>query len=208
MDAMENTPLPAAADAAINLSDDARRYFLKLIDGQGGGVAGIRMRAMNPGTANADCQLEFCDTDDLSGDELSLDCDGFTMFIEAASIEALTDAEIDYSESRSGGQLTIRAPRLKPQAPTDEAPLEQRLQWLLDTEINPQLASHGGRVALVGIDDGVAILRFGGGCHGCGMVDVTLKNGIEKTLREKLPEITGVRDATDHDSGEKPYYAR
>ena len=74
-------------------------------------------------------------------------------------------------------------------------------------EINPQIASHGGRVSLEEIaGDGIVVLRFGGGCHGCGMADVTLKQGIEKTLRSRLPEITEVRDATDHASGHNPYY--
>ena len=80
---------------------------------------------------------------------------------------------------------------------------------MLENEINPQLASHGGRVALEELTaDGAVVLRFGGGCHGCGMVDVTLKQGIETTLKTRLPEISAVRDATDHDSGARPYYQR
>src|SRR3546814_17315853 len=79
---------------------------------------------------------------------------------------------------------------------------------LFRSEINPQLAQHRGNVALEEVTaDGVVVLRFGGGCHGCGMVDVTLKQGIEKTLREKVPGVTAVRDATDHDTGEAPYIA-
>jgi Fe/S biogenesis protein NfuA len=80
---------------------------------------------------------------------------------------------------------------------------------VLEAEINPKLASHGGRVSLLEIDAGGAVLlQFGGGCHGCGMVDVTLKQGVEKTLRERVPEITAVRDATDHADGKKPYYSK
>jgi Fe/S biogenesis protein NfuA len=83
------------------------------------------------------------------------------------------------------------------------------VRYVLDAEINPQLASHGGRVTLLEIDaQGAVLLQFGGGCHGCGMVDVTLKQGVEKTLRERVPEITAVRDATDHAVGEKPYYSK
>jgi len=83
------------------------------------------------------------------------------------------------------------------------------VRWLLESEINPQLASHKGQVSLEEItSDGVVRLRFGGGCHGCGMADVTLKQGIEKTLMARIPEITAVRDATDHSTGEAPYIAR
>jgi len=80
---------------------------------------------------------------------------------------------------------------------------------LIDSEINPQLAAHKGHVRLEEVTaEGVVLLRFGGGCQGCGMADVTLKQGIEKTLMAKVPGITAVRDATDHDSGEAPYIAR
>ena len=81
------------------------------------------------------------------------------------------------------------------------------MNFILYDEINPQLASHGGNVHLQKItDDKFAILQFGGGCQGCGMVDVTLKEGIEKTLTEKVPELKGVRDITDHSNNENAYY--
>ncbi len=85
----------------------------------------------------------------------------------------------------------------------------ERVRYVLDAEINPRLASHGGRVTLLEVDaEGVVLLKFGGGCHGCGMVDVTLKQGVEKTLRERVPEVTAVRDATDHTGGKQPYYSK
>jgi len=120
----------------------------------------------------------------------------------------LDAAEIDYDTSPTGGQLTIRAPRIKGEVPGEGASLAERVRYVIETEINPRVASHGGRVSLEEITaDGVVLLRFGGGCHGCGMADVTLKHGVEKTLRERVPEITAVRDATDHSSGENPYFA-
>jgi Fe/S biogenesis protein NfuA len=85
----------------------------------------------------------------------------------------------------------------------------ERVRWVVDNEINPQLASHKGRVAVEEVGgDGVVWLRFGGGCHGCGMADVTLKQGIEKTLMARVPGVTAVRDATDHGTGEAPYIPR
>ena len=77
---------------------------------------------------------------------------------------------------------------------------------MLETKLNPGIASHGGRVSLVTIDDGIAVLQFGGGCQGCGMINVTLKDGVEKTLLEDVPELKGVRDVTDHTAGSNPYY--
>lgn len=195
--------------AMINLSEGAQAYFLRLLQSQGGDAVGIRLSAVSPGTPRADARLEFCDHGDLIGDEWAIDCQGFTLYVDAPSAPWLEGAEIDFTSNATGGQLTIRAPRIKGEAPSDGAGLVERVRWLIDSEINPQLASHKGRVELDSIDaDGVVYLRFGGGCHGCGMADVTLKQGIEKTMMGRIPEVTAVRDATDHSTGSAPYIAR
>jgi len=191
----------------IQISESAQSHFRRLIDSQGGDTAGIRITAVQPGTPAADCRLEFCDQDELEGDEWVVECKGFSVFVPPASAPWLEDAEIDYAKAATGGQLTIRAPRLKGQAPGAGSGLVDRVRWVLDSEVNPQIASHGGRVQLEAITaEGAVVLRFGGGCHGCSMIDVTLKNGVEKTLRARIPEITAVIDATDHASGANPYF--
>jgi len=193
----------------INLSDSAQNYFRHLLQTQGGDAIGIRVSAVHPGTPRADARLEFCESGDLLGDEWSLDCEGFTLFVDAPSVRFLEGAEVDFVTQATGGQLTIRAPRIKGDAPKQDASVVERVQYLLDSEINPMLAAHKGQVSLEEVTaEGVVRLRFGGGCHGCGMVDVTLKQGIEKTLMERIPEVTAVRDATDHDTGVAPYIPR
>jgi Fe/S biogenesis protein NfuA len=192
----------------IDISVPARDYFRPLLQTQGGDAVGSRMTAIPPGTTRADARLAFCEDGDLLGDEWALDCDGFTLFVDGNSLRFLEGAQVDYQSQATGGQLTIRAPKIKGVAPADDAPLAERVQYLLDTEINPMLASHKGNVSLASVVDGRVLLRFGGGCQGCGMADVTLKQGIEKTLRERLPDITGIGDATDHDRGEAPYIPR
>ena len=91
---------------------------------------------------------------------------------------------------------------------SDDAPLMERVEYVLQSQINPQLAGHGGRVSLMEItDEGYAILQFGGGCNGCSMVDVTLKEGIEKELLNMFAgELKGVKDLTEHQRGEHSYY--
>ena len=191
----------------LTLTDNAQTHFRKLIEQQGLDDAGVRIQAVHGGTPNGDCQLEFCATDELTGDEWALQCEGFMFYVDAASIGYFDEAQIDYQTNATGGQLTVRAPKLKGSPPSEGADLAERARYVIETEINPQIASHGGRVSLEEIvDDTVLVLRFGGGCQGCGMADVTLKQGIEKTLRSRLPEITAVRDATDHASGHSPYY--
>jgi Fe/S biogenesis protein NfuA len=193
----------------INITESAQAYFQRLLQSQGGDAVGIRLSAVNPGTPRADARLEFCDHGDLLGDEWAIECAGFTLYVDAPSAPFLDSADIDFAGNATGGQLTIKAPRIKGDQPAGDASLVERVQWLIDSEVNPQLASHKGRVALDSIDaDGVVYLRFGGGCHGCGMVDVTLKQGIEKSMMAKIPEVTAVRDATDHSTGSAPYIAR
>ena len=88
----------------------------------------------------------------------------------------------------------------------EDSPLDQKINYFLQTEINPGLAAHGGMVSLVEIDEDVAVLQFGGGCQGCSAVDMTLKDGVEKTLVERIPELKGVRDVTDHTVTENAYF--
>jgi len=193
----------------IQISDAAQAHFRKLIDREGLPGLGVRLSAHMPGTAKADVRLEFAEPADLGGDEWAIDCEGFTLWVDAASVRFLDGAEIDYAQQATGGQLQIRAPKIKGEAPDASASLVERVHWMIEHEINPQLAMHRGNVALQEVTaDGVVVLRFGGGCHGCGMVDVTLKQGIEKTLLAKVPGVTAVRDATDHDTGDAPYVPR
>jgi Fe/S biogenesis protein NfuA len=191
----------------ITISESAQNYFRHLLQQQEIVGLGIRMKAMHGGTPKADCALEYCEPADLDGDEIAIEFADLKVYVEAASSKFLADAAVDYQVNQTGGQLSIRAPHIKGNVPGADASFAHRVQYVLDSEINPQIAAHGGRVSLVDASpDGIVVLRFGGGCHGCGMADVTLKQGIETTLRSRFPEIREVRDATDHASGHNPYY--
>src|SRR5688500_3915088 len=193
----------------IQITESAQTHFRKLIEREEIAGLGVKLAAVNPGTAHADVRLEFAEGGDLQGDEWAIDCEGFTLWLDAASAPFLDGALIDYEHKTTGGQLQIRAPKIKGEVPSESASLVERVRWVVEHEINPQLAQLRGNVAVQEVTaDGVVVLRVGGGCHGCGMADVTLKQGIEKTLMEKVEGVTAVRDATDHDSGAAPYIAR
>ncbi len=193
----------------IQISESAQTHFRRLIEREALPGLGVRLSAMHPGTPRADVRLEFAEPQDLAGDEWAVDCEGFTLWLDAQSAPFLDGAEIDYTQQATGGQLQIRAPKIKGEAPDASASLVERVRWVVEHEVNPQLAQHRGHVSVQEVTaDGVVLLRFGGGCHGCGMADVTLKQGIETTLIEKVPGVTAVRDATDHATGTDPYIAR
>lgn len=191
----------------IHISEAAQAHFFKLLEKQAAGT-NIRVFVVNPGTASAECGVSYCPADAVEATDLRVTFTGFDAVIDADSKPFLVDAEIDFVTDQMGSQLTLKAPNAKVRKVSDNAPLKERVQYVIDAEINPQLANHGGRVSVVELtNDGVAILQFGGGCNGCSQVDLTLKEGIEKELLNRFSgELSGVRDVTDHQRGEHSYY--
>mgnify|MGYP005723502943 CR=1 FL=1 len=196
------------SDSYITVTEAAQEYLGGLLAKQDTPGMGVRIFVEKPGTPYAECCMAYCADGDQEQTDKKQELDGFSAFIEDASVPFLEDAVIDYAKDRMGGQLTFRAPKSKVPQLDENASIEQQVNYLLYSEINPQLASHGGNVELVGLieDDTVAVLKFGGGCQGCGMVDVTLKEGIEKTLLEKVPSLKRVVDETDHSVTENAYF--
>ena len=190
----------------ITVTDSAQVYLADLLGKQGDDVLGIRMFVNAPGTAKAETCIAYCRAEDGADDDEIVEYSGFKAYFEARSVPFLEDAFVDYAEDKFGGQLTIKAPNSKTPKISDDSPIEDRVNYILHNEVNPALAAHGGEVSLVEVtDQSLAILRFGGGCQGCGMVDATLKDGVEKTLLEQLPQLAGVKDITDHSQTENAY---
>lgn len=190
----------------IKISESAQAHFGKLLSNQAEGT-NIRVFVVNPGTSKAECGVSYCPADAVEPTDIRLPFNGFDAVVDEESAPFLEEAEIDFVTDKMGTQLTLKAPNAKAKKLSDEASLQERVQHMLVTDVNPQLANHGGQVSLVEITaDGIAVLQFGGGCNGCSMIDVTLKEGIEKEMIAKFPEITGVRDITEHAHGEHSYY--
>ncbi|OYT81049.1 MAG: Fe/S biogenesis protein NfuA [Pseudomonas sp. PGPPP4] len=193
--------------SAITITDAAQDYLADLLEKQNTPGIGIRIFITQPGTQYAETCIAYCKPGEEKPDDQPIGLKSFTAYLDAISQPFLEDALVDYATDRMGGQLTIKAPNAKVPMVNEDSPLNERVDYYLQTEINPGLASHGGMVSLVDIvDDNVAVLRFGGGCQGCGQVDLTLKDGVERTLLERIPELTAVRDVTDHTNRENAYY--
>ena len=183
----------------VSISDSAKQYLLELLAKQSDDILGIRIFITDPGTPRAETCIAYCKPSDIKEQDELMQVDELRVHLDGRSVPFLEDAEIDYAADKMGGQLTIKAPNAKMPNVSADSPLEDRVNYVLYNEVNPSLASHGGEVSLVEItSDNIAVLRFGGGCQGCAAVDVTLKQGVEKTLIEQIPELTAVRDITDH----------
>lgn len=190
----------------LTVTPNAREYFQGLLEQQPAGT-NLRLQVLHAGTPKAEVDLTFCPEGEQASSDTSMECGLFVLFVESQSLKVLNGAVIDFERHSTGGDLSIRAPGLKGERPKADAPIEERIAWVLEARINPMVASHGGVVSLVEVtSDKDVVLQFGGGCQGCGMIGVTLKQGVETTLKQEVPEIRQIIDATDHASGTDPYY--
>jgi len=193
--------------AEIKITKSAEKYLDDLLDNQGEDTIGIKIFVTEPGSPRAETCIAYAkQEDDLSGYTVKTGFK-FPLYLEEISLKFIEDAKVDYSPDKFGGNLTIKAPNAKlPQIASDGS-IEEKINYVLYSEINPGLAAHGGEVLLVEVvDEKTAVLQFGGGCQGCGMVDLTLKDGVERTLLEKIPELNKILDVTDHSYRENAYY--
>jgi Fe/S biogenesis protein NfuA len=164
--------------------------------------------------------LYFQATADAADDDASYDISGVTVVVPSDSIERLRGARLEFSEEGGGGLVMVNPnvptpAEIAPGVPEEilalglEGPLAVRAIAVLEADVNPSIASHGGRADLVAIDEdkGIAYLALSGGCQGCAMSRQTLSNGIEVMLKEQIPQLTDIIDVTDHAVGENPFYA-
>jgi Fe/S biogenesis protein NfuA len=204
---LSGVPVLRVAEAALAMvlearASEAREESLALwveINGSLGGAYTYDMYFQ----AAADARPE-----DWSGEQ-----GGMALVVSSDSVEKMRGAVLDVH----GGGMVIENPN-HPPAPTAASPamagppadlsgdVAQRVLQVLEQQINPSIAAHGGRADLVAVEEASAYLRLSGGCAGCGMAAVTLSQGIEVALRESVPEITRVIDVTDHAAGTNPYY--
>ncbi len=190
----------------LEITPSAQTYLAGLLEKQDCEGIAIRLFISEPGTPKAETCISYCKPGEEQDDDEIMELDGLRAYVEKRSEPFLEDAKVDYAEDRLGGQLSIRAPNSRTPKVSEDSPLEDKINYVLYNEINPGLASHGGLVSLEEIVDDVAVLQFGGGCQGCGMVDVTLKEGVEKTLLTQIPQLKGVRDITDHSDTSQAFY--
>lgn len=190
----------------ITITESAQEYLAELLAKQENAL-GVRVFINQPGTPRAETCIAYCREGEVKEEDSIHEYDRIKAWFDPRSVPFLEDALVDYSKDRMGGQLTIKAPNAKMPRVDENSTMEDRINYLLYNEVNPSLAAHGGEVSLVKVtDDNFAVLQFGGGCQGCSAVDITLKNGVERTLMDQIPDLSGVRDMTDHTDRSQAYY--
>jgi Fe/S biogenesis protein NfuA len=198
----------------VELTDRALekvREFRARVDDPDSQAMWVEVTGMHRGEFTYDLSLKPLAAAD-EGDPVE-DLGGLALVVPAHDVEAVRGATIDWSDDLMRGGLVVSNPN-KP-SPVVEAPapeglkgdVAERVAQVLDRHINPAIAMHGGMARLDRVDAGVAYVRLGGGCQGCGMATVTLDQGIESAILQAVPEIRQVVDVTDHAAGTNPYFA-
>ncbi|MGY0552790.1 Fe-S biogenesis protein NfuA [Vreelandella sp. 2A-K22] len=191
----------------IDITNSAQEYLAELLEKQNVEGIAVRIFITQPGTPYAETCLAYCRPGEEEPTDVLLELEKINVFLDKNSLAFLEEAVVDFNADRMGGQLTIKAPNAKMPKVNANSPLEDRINYVLYSEINPGLAAHGGEIKLVELtEQQYAVLAFGGGCQGCAAVDLTLKDGVEKTLMERIPELAGIRDVTDHSDTTNAYY--
>ena len=191
-------------NSMVNITEIALQKLNELMQNTDQPVQGIRIIAEAVSPLKAEYSLAFVQTGEEQADDEIVSFESFNIYIDPDSIQLVEGATLNYIENAMGGGFVVEnQPRPMPKL---EGPVADKLQKLLSDQINPALAMHGGFVQLIEVKDDKAYIELGGGCRGCGMVDVTLKQGIEKLIKQNIPEISEIYDTTDHASGTNPYY--
>lgn len=188
----------------ITVTDVAQTEINRLMHDQDQGIAGVRIAAEATSPLQANYRLAFVAEGQDTDRDTAIPFDGFNIYIDEDSVPYAQDITLDFVDGLMGRGFKIDNPHKVP--PHLKGSVAEKIQMVIDEKINPSIAAHGGQVSLVNVEEDVAYLQFGGGCQGCGMVDVTLKQGVEVMIKEAVPEIESVRDITDHAEGTNPYY--
>ena len=185
----------------LTITDAAKKKVLALLEGEEQKDLALRVAIRGRGPGGFRYELQFVGAGERGAEDTVVNAGGFDVLVDPDSAPNLKGATVDFLDGVTESGFKIDNPN-----PLWTDPKAQAVQEVIDTQINPGVASHGGHVALLDVKDDIAYIALGGGCQGCGMADVTLKQGIEVLLKEAVPAIRQVIDTTDHAAGKNPYY--
>ncbi|HET9093341.1 MAG TPA: NifU family protein [Acidimicrobiales bacterium] len=201
------------AEAGVLRVTDAAREMVLAIRGNEESPESLALFLEINGTANGAYTYDmwFQQASDASPGDAVTEDGGLSVVVVSSSVDRLQGATLDVGENNGETGLVMLNPNTPPGSrPAPESdlsdPISQRILKILEEEVNPQIAMHGGFADLVAYEEGTAYVRMLGGCQGCGLASVTLSQGISVAIQEAVPEVTSVVDVTDHASGTNPYY--
>ncbi len=192
----------AAEAPEVKFTEAAREKLTEVIEEHGTPVSGLRLQILGRAQGAFNHVLSLVEEGAEVEDDIVVERDGIRVYVERRNAKYLSGVEVGYTDK--GAETSgLEFDNPNPLWSSEE---EMTIQTLFDEQLNPAISAHGGSVQLLEIAGDTAYIELGGGCVGCGMVDVTLRQGIEVSMKEAVPSILNVVDSTDHGSGENPYY--
>jgi len=185
----------------IDISRKAQDHIKKFINASSEKIQGVSIIIETKTERKANYSIQFIELSDTPAENISIDFENIPVLVSKEVIPYLEGTEVDLNDK---GELEAFNPSMS--ITEISGSVEEQIQHVLDEEVNPMVASHGGVVSLLEVKDHNAYLEFGGGCQGCGMIDVTLKQGVEVMIKAQIPDIEAIYDVTDHAGGTNPYY--
>ena len=179
----------------IIVTDTAREEIVKLMEKQEQPVKGVRIKAEALSPLQANFRLRFVAKDQVEPTDVITEFEDFNIYVDPDSVSYVQEVTVDFVESLAGRGFKIENASKVPAHL--KGTIAEKVQVIIDEKINPQIASHGGHLSLLDVKEQTAYVQFGGGCQGCGMADVTLKQGVEVLIKEACPEI---------EDGKNPYF--
>jgi Fe/S biogenesis protein NfuA len=190
----------------ITFTEQARERVLAFMEMEDGELV-VRIEVLDSSPLAPRYDLALIEANERGEADETLDGGGFGLVVDPESAVLLEGATVDWVETIQGSGFKVENPNIKPIGEaTPAGPLADRVKHVIEYQINPSIAGHGGAVTLVDVRGDVIYLQMQGGCQGCGMAAVTLAQGIKRILMETLPEIRDIVDVTNHDAGSNPYY--
>ena len=195
-----------SAEPRLELPPAARAKLAEVL-GRQPGQAVLRILVRNPGGAPPQYDMALEAASAVRDIDAVVVIDGLRVVVDPASLSAVDGASVDFRDDPLQPGFLIEPPRIEVPSSFDDAdPLAAQVEAVLQHDVNPAIAAHGGHAHLLGVKDDVVFVALGGGCQGCSMASVTLKQGIEQIIKQAIPRIRAVVDATDHALGSNPFY--
>lgn len=196
----------------LTFTDRAREVVLSFLDQSDGELQALRITPQAGSPVAPRFELTLVSLDERDGGDVAVDGPGFPILVKMGDVDRLEEATVDFVERVNESGFEVR---LATTAPAATAPrpsagpkgeIADRVRAVLDGQVNPGIAAHGGMISLVDVQETEIYVEMSGGCQGCALSRMTLRQGVERMLREAVPELTAVHDVTDHASGENPFF--
>ena len=189
----------------LTFTDRAREMVRTFMDQGEGELEALRIGVEGSPVAPR-FELTLVSRADRRADERELDLGGFAVLVAEDSLDRLDGATVDFVERVNESGFEVRTPAGGVAGAGPTGPLADRVREVLDAQVNPAIAAHGGQINLVDVQADEVFLEMAGGCQGCALSRMTLRQGVERMLRQAVPEISAVHDVTDHAQGQNPYF--